>query len=79
MLFEPGHDLDEIAGHVAIVELMDEDAVPAVPAGAGTARKGEEIGSPATPAQARDWMVEVRIFSHEIMWKATAKPSISFS
>src|SRR5579883_3481876 len=43
MLLEPRHQLDEIAGAVAIVELVLDDVFPAVAAGAGRAGKREEI------------------------------------
>src|SRR5579864_7390335 len=45
MLLEARHELDQIAGAVAIVELMPDDVLPAVAAGAGRARKREEIGA----------------------------------
>ena len=32
-----------------------------------------------TPAQARDWMVEVPILGKEIIWNSVLNPSISFS
>jgi hypothetical protein len=35
MLFEARHDLDEIAGSVAVVELPLQDAGPAIAAGTG--------------------------------------------
>src|SRR5262249_48790327 len=35
VLVKPRHDLDEIAGPVAVVELMHEDVVPGILAGAG--------------------------------------------
>src|SRR5690606_303661 len=43
--FEPGHELDESAGEVAVIEVMDEDLVPSVLAGAGRAGQREEIGT----------------------------------
>ena len=42
MLVEPRHDLDEIAGPVAVIELVHEDLVPGVAAGAGRARQAED-------------------------------------
>src|SRR5262249_57191432 len=45
MLVEARHDLDEIAGTVAIVELVQEDLVPGVAAGAGRARPAEDGGA----------------------------------
>ncbi len=45
MLLEAGHDLDEIAGAEAVVELPVEDVVPGVPAGAGRAGQGEQVGA----------------------------------
>src|SRR5690606_22186233 len=44
VLVEPRHDLDEVAWHVAVVELRLEDAVPGVAAGAGRARQHEDEG-----------------------------------
>src|SRR4051812_33998870 len=44
MLVQPRHDLDEIAGARAVVELGLEDAVPAVAAGAGRTREAEDVG-----------------------------------
>ena len=44
MLFQPRQQLDEIAGSVAVVELVLEDAVPGVLAGAVGAGQGEQIG-----------------------------------
>src|SRR6476620_9737820 len=44
MFVEPRHDLDEVARPRAVIELMREDAVPAVLAGAGRARQAEDIG-----------------------------------
>ena len=45
VLFQPRHDLDEVAGLVADVELPFQDAVPAVLHRAGRAGQGEEIGA----------------------------------
>ena len=42
MLVQPRHDLDEIARHVAVVELRFEDAVPGVLAGARRAGQHED-------------------------------------
>ncbi len=44
MLVEAGHDLDEVAGAVAVVELVQQDAVPGVLAGAGRAGDAEDVG-----------------------------------
>src|SRR5579872_465141 len=44
VLVEPRHDLDEIAGPVAVVELVHENFVPGVLAGAGRTRQAENIG-----------------------------------
>src|SRR3954453_23138224 len=49
MLVQPRHDLDEIAGTRAVVELGNEDAVPAVAAGAGRAGKTEDVGRARNP------------------------------
>src|SRR5688572_23518063 len=43
MLIEAGHDLDEIAGPVTIIELILEDQIPAVAAGAGRPRQAEDV------------------------------------
>ena len=45
MLLQPGHQLDKVAGAEAVVELVHEDALPGVAAGAGRARQGEEISA----------------------------------
>src|SRR5260370_17563539 len=44
MLVQPRHDLDEIAGPRAVIELCGEDAVPAVTAGAWRTRQAEDEG-----------------------------------
>src|SRR5690242_14574691 len=44
MLVEARHDLDEIAGARAVVQLGFQDAVPAVAAGARRARQAEDEG-----------------------------------
>src|SRR3954453_12158110 len=44
MLIQPRHDLDEIAGTRAVVELGPKDAIPAVAAGAGRTRQAEDEG-----------------------------------
>src|SRR5580698_172151 len=44
MLVEPRHDLDEIAWPVTVIELMHQNLVPGVLAGAGRARQAEDIG-----------------------------------
>ena len=46
MLVEPRHDLDEIAGTRAVIELGGEDAVPGVAAGARRSRQAEDKGRP---------------------------------
>ena len=43
MLVQARHDLDEIAGPVAVVELVHQDIVPAVAAGAGGAWQAENV------------------------------------
>src|SRR3954470_6659163 len=42
MLLQPRHDLDEIAGLVAIIELGREDAFPSVTAGPGRAGEAKD-------------------------------------
>src|SRR5881227_3173362 len=42
VLVEPRHDLDEIAGPIAVVELLRENTVPAVAAGARRSRQAED-------------------------------------
>src|SRR5437764_9165085 len=44
MLVEPRHDLDEIAGAVAVIELVYEDLVPGVAAGPGRTGQAENVG-----------------------------------
>src|SRR4029453_6006771 len=41
---EPRHQLGEIAGPESDVELLAQDVIPAVLAGAGRARQGEDVG-----------------------------------
>src|ERR1700720_4337164 len=53
------HQLDEIARAEAVVELVDEDALPGVATGARRARQREEIGAAADPCRRRLWIVEV--------------------
>src|SRR5262249_52702270 len=45
VIVKPRHDLDEIAGPVAVVELMHQDLVPGVAAGTGRAWQAEHIGA----------------------------------
>src|SRR5260370_29878222 len=45
MLLEPRHELDQVAGAKTVVELVHENAVPGIAAGARRARQGEEIGA----------------------------------
>src|SRR5688500_13642792 len=44
MLVQPRHQLDQVAGAQAVVELELQDLLPAVAGGAGRAGQGEEIG-----------------------------------
>lgn len=44
MLIKPGHDLNEIAGQVAVIELGFENTVPGILAGAGRAGQHEDEG-----------------------------------
>src|SRR5262249_14158634 len=46
---QPRHQLDEIARPEAVVELVHQDAVPAVAAGAGRAGQREQIGAAGDP------------------------------
>ena len=68
MLLQPRHDLDEVAGPVAVVELPLEDVVPGVAAGAGRARQAEDVGA-LRDARRRRATGSSRspIFSNEIM------------
>jgi hypothetical protein len=50
VFLQPGHDLDEVAGHVAVIELMRQDLVPTILAGAGRAGQSEQVGSPGDAA-----------------------------
>src|SRR5579864_8096406 len=45
MFLEPRHQLDEVARPVPVVELVLDDVVPTIAAGAGRAGQGEEIGA----------------------------------
>jgi len=42
MLLQAGHELDQVAGPEAVVELVDKDVLPGVAAGARRAGQGEE-------------------------------------
>src|ERR1700685_2095597 len=44
MLAEPRHDLDEIARPVAVIELVHQNLVPGVLAGARRARQAKDVG-----------------------------------
>jgi hypothetical protein len=44
MLIEARDDLDEIARAIAVVELVHQDIVPGILAGAGGARQAENVG-----------------------------------
>src|SRR5580704_14039918 len=44
VLVEPRHDLDEIARPVTVIELVHQNLVPGVLAGAGRTRQAEDIG-----------------------------------
>src|SRR5258708_39495067 len=44
MLIEPRHDLDEIARPVTIVELVHQDVVPGIAAGARGTWQAEDVG-----------------------------------
>src|SRR5262245_30157043 len=45
MLLEPWHDLDEVAGLVAVVELLLQNQIPAVATGSRRAWQAEDIFS----------------------------------
>src|SRR6185295_3698443 len=45
MFLQPRHDLDEIAGTVAVVELPLEDLAPRILAGARRPRQAEDVGA----------------------------------
>src|ERR1700723_2885167 len=49
MLIEPRHDLDEVTGSIAVIELMDQNLVPGVTAGAGRTRQAEDVGGAGDP------------------------------
>src|SRR5271166_3570919 len=51
MRLQPRHQLDEVAGAEAVVELVHQDPLPGVAAGAGRARQGEEIGPAGNPGR----------------------------
>ena len=50
MLLQPGHQLHQVAGAVAVVELPHQDVVPAVLHCAGAAGQREQIGPARHPA-----------------------------
>src|SRR5690349_14708921 len=45
VLLQPRHQLDEVAGAEAVVELVDQDVLPCVAAGARRSRQCEQIGA----------------------------------
>src|ERR1700740_3489452 len=45
VFFQPRHDLDEVAGSVAVIELPLENAVPGVPAAARRPRQAKNVGA----------------------------------
>src|SRR5947209_15198775 len=49
MLLQAGHQLDEVARAKAVVELVDEDALPGVAAGARRTRQRKKIGAAGDP------------------------------
>src|SRR6516165_6519641 len=51
MLLQPGHELGEIAGTEADIELEAQDLLPAIAAGAGRAGQREEIGAAGDTAR----------------------------
>ncbi len=63
VFIEARHDLDEVAGAMAVVELRVQDPVPGVAAGSGRARQHEDVGGVGHPGGARDCSVEVPILS----------------
>src|SRR6476659_4142140 len=79
MLVQPRHDLDEIAGPRAVIELRRQNAVPAVAAGTGRARQAEDegrIGDARGGAALHRGGADLAWLS---MWKAMENPSIRFS
>ena len=51
MLLEARHELDQVAGPQPRVELVVQDALPGVAAGARRARQGEQVGAVRDPAE----------------------------
>src|SRR5215472_15549321 len=49
MLLQPWHQLDEVARTKPVVELVHENALPGVAAGARRSRQGEQIGAAGDP------------------------------
>ena len=45
MFLQARHDLYEIAGSEAVIELIDQDFIPTIPARTAGARQREEVGS----------------------------------
>ena len=80
MLVEPRHDLDEIAGPVAVIELVHQDLVPGVPAGAGRARQAENIRSRRRrPRWRASGSPRCRSCVKLAIRNSVAKPSMRFS
>src|SRR5215472_17486996 len=49
MFVKSRHDLDEVAGPVAVVELVHQDFVPGIAAGAGGARQAKNVSAVGKP------------------------------
>ena len=79
MLLQARHDLDEIAGTVAVVELPLEDVVPRILAGAGRARQAEDVGALRQAGAGARLDRGGAHLLEGIMWKTVEKPSTSFS
>ena len=52
MFVEARHDFDEVARHVAIIQLVGQNAVPAILAGARAAGQCKQIGAARNAAGA---------------------------
>lgn len=50
VFLQPRHQFDEVAGPVPAVELVAQDVVPRILAGAGGTGQGEEVGAAGNPA-----------------------------
>ena len=82
MLIQPRHDLDEVPGPVAVVELVQKDSSQAsrqAPGEPGQQNLATSAPGPQRPAVARVWIAEVPIWHSSPIRNRVANPSMRFS